>query len=66
MATRRSAADGAADGALPPEDPAVYVVAVPRKAALRLAQEAGKAVAHCCLAFMELQAGGWEGRRDAE
>jgi transcriptional regulator with XRE-family HTH domain len=29
------------------------------QAALRLAQEAGKAVAHCCLAFMELQAGGW-------
>lgn len=28
--------------------------------AVRLAQEAGKAVAHCCLAFMELQAGGWE------
>ena len=29
------------------------------RAAVRLAQEAGKAVAHCCLAFMELQAGGW-------
>ncbi len=29
------------------------------QAALRLAQEAGRAVAHCCLAFMELQAGGW-------
>jgi transcriptional regulator with XRE-family HTH domain len=29
------------------------------QAAVRLAQEAGKAVAHCCLAFMELQAGGW-------
>jgi transcriptional regulator with XRE-family HTH domain len=28
--------------------------------AVRLAQEAGKAVAHCCLAFMELQAGGWQ------
>jgi transcriptional regulator with XRE-family HTH domain len=27
--------------------------------AVRLAQEAGRAVAHCCLAFMELQAGGW-------
>jgi transcriptional regulator with XRE-family HTH domain len=37
---------------------------VQRKAALRLAQEAGKAVAHCCLAFLELQAGGWE--RDGE
>jgi transcriptional regulator with XRE-family HTH domain len=30
-----------------------------RAAAVRLAQECGKAVAHCCLAFMELQAGGW-------
>lgn len=29
------------------------------RAAVRLAQEAGRAVAHCCLAFMELQAGGW-------
>ena len=27
-------------------------------AAVRLAQECGKAVAHCCLAFLELQAGG--------
>jgi transcriptional regulator with XRE-family HTH domain len=30
-----------------------------RRAAVRLAQEAGRSVAHCCLAFMELQAGGW-------
>jgi transcriptional regulator with XRE-family HTH domain len=29
------------------------------------AQEAGKAVAHCCLAFMELQAGGWESSEPA-
>jgi transcriptional regulator with XRE-family HTH domain len=29
------------------------------RAAVKLAQEAGKAVAHCCLAFMEMQAGGW-------
>ena len=46
-------ADG--DGSLPPDSRAQ----VSRKDALRLAQEAGKAVAHCCLAFMELQAGGW-------
>jgi transcriptional regulator with XRE-family HTH domain len=29
------------------------------QAALRLAQEAGKAVAHCCLAFMEMTGQGW-------
>jgi transcriptional regulator with XRE-family HTH domain len=29
------------------------------QAALRLAQEAGKAVAHCCLSFMEMGARGW-------
>jgi transcriptional regulator with XRE-family HTH domain len=29
------------------------------QAAVRLAQEAGKAVAHCCLAFMEVGAKGW-------
>ncbi len=33
------------------------------QAAVKLAQEAGKAVAHCCLAFMELTSGGW--RRSA-
>jgi transcriptional regulator with XRE-family HTH domain len=37
-----------------PEDQAA------RRQAVRLAQEAGKAVAHCCLVFMELQAGGWQ------
>jgi transcriptional regulator with XRE-family HTH domain len=46
---------------LPPPD---GIPELPRRAALRLAQEAGKAVAHCCLAFLELQAGGWE--RDGE
>jgi transcriptional regulator with XRE-family HTH domain len=45
----------ASDGTLPPDDRGEQ-----RKAALRLAQECGRAVAHCCLAFMELQAGGWE------
>jgi hypothetical protein len=29
------------------------------QAALRLAQQAGKAVAHCCLTFMEMGAQGW-------
>jgi hypothetical protein len=33
--------------------------ATPHKAAVRLAQECGKAVAHCCLALLELQAYGW-------
>jgi transcriptional regulator with XRE-family HTH domain len=65
IATRRTG-PSPADGALPPEDPAIYVVRVPRKTALKLAQEAGKAVAHCCLAFMEFQAGGWEEGRDGE
>jgi transcriptional regulator with XRE-family HTH domain len=48
----------AADGTLPPDtrkpDSAMSASNAP-KAALRLAQECGKAVAHCCLAFMELQ-----------
>jgi transcriptional regulator with XRE-family HTH domain len=48
---------GEGDGTLPPDARAPQIT---RQAALRLAQEAGKAVAHCCLAFMELQAGGWE------
>ena len=49
------------DGTLP----AARRPLVSRKDALRLAQEAGKAVAHVVLAFMELQAGGWE-RADPE
>ena len=48
----------AADGTLPPDtrkpDLAMSASNAP-KAALRLAQKCGKAVAHCCLAFMELQ-----------
>ena len=50
----------AEDGTLPPDtrEPQAQAGA-DRQAALRLAQEAGKAVAHCCLAFMEIQAGGW-------
>jgi transcriptional regulator with XRE-family HTH domain len=46
------------DGTLPPDTRAPQA-GMGRQAALRLAQEAGKAVAHCCLAFMEIQAGGW-------
>lgn len=46
------------DGTLPPDTRAPQA-GMSRQAALRLAQEAGKAVAHCCLAFMEIQAGGW-------
>ncbi len=30
-----------------------------RQAAVKLSQEAGKAVAHCCLAFLEMGANGW-------
>jgi transcriptional regulator with XRE-family HTH domain len=53
--------DGKAeDGTLPPDTRAPQPQAgMSRQAALHLAQEAGKAVAHCCLAFMEIQAGGW-------
>jgi transcriptional regulator with XRE-family HTH domain len=48
------------DGTLPPDTRTPQPQAgMSRQAALRLAQEAGKAVAHCCLAFMEIQAGGW-------
>lgn len=43
------------DGSLPPDTRPH----ISHKDALRLAQEAGRAIAHCCLAFMELQAGGW-------
>lgn len=46
------------DGTLPP-DTRTAQPTTPHKAALRLAQECGKAVAHCCLAFLELQTGGW-------
>jgi transcriptional regulator with XRE-family HTH domain len=46
------------DGTLPP-DTREPQAGMSRQAALRLAQECGKAVAHCCLAFMEIQAGGW-------
>jgi transcriptional regulator with XRE-family HTH domain len=46
------------DGTLPPDTRAPQA-GMSRQDALRLAQEAGKAVAHCCLAFMEIQAGGW-------
>lgn len=50
----------ALDGTLPPDtrkpDSAMRASNAPT-AALRLAQECGKAVAHCCLAFMELQSG---------
>ena len=48
--------DAGGDGTLPPD----RSLRVSRENALRLAQEAGKAVAHVALAFMELQAGGWE------
>jgi transcriptional regulator with XRE-family HTH domain len=52
------------DGALPPDTrtpPAATTTTTHHQAAVRLAQECGKAVAHCCLAFMELQAGAWPG-----
>jgi transcriptional regulator with XRE-family HTH domain len=45
------------DGTLPPDNR--WPPEEARKAALQLAQECGKAVAHVALAFMELQAGGW-------
>jgi hypothetical protein len=47
--------DGGPDLDLPGRVPP----AAARRAALELAQEVGKAVAHVALAFMELQAGGW-------
>jgi transcriptional regulator with XRE-family HTH domain len=47
------------EGADPMMDAPAYTPEEAHQAAVRLAQEAGKAVAHCCLAFMELQAGGW-------
>ena len=51
--------DGQADDGTLPPDTKTPQAGMDRQAALRLAQEAGKAVAHCCLAFMEIQAGGW-------
>jgi transcriptional regulator with XRE-family HTH domain len=36
-----------------------FIAEEAHQAAVRLAQEAGKAVAHCCLAFMEVGAKGW-------
>ncbi len=48
------------DGTLPPDTRTTPPTPTTshHQAAVRLAQECGKAVAHCCLAFMELQAGG--------
>jgi len=47
------------DGTLPP-DVRLPESNVSRTAALKLAQEVGKAFAHVTLAFLELKAGGWE------
>jgi len=52
--------DPMGEAAAPLMDAPDYTPEEAHQAAVRLAQEAGKAVAHCCLAFMELQAGGWE------
>lgn len=49
------------DGTLPP-DVRASGPANPRRTALKMAQEVGKAFAHVTLAFLELQAGGWEAR----
>jgi transcriptional regulator with XRE-family HTH domain len=46
------------DGTLPPDERRYG--ALSRTAALKLAQEVGKAFAHVTLAFLELKAGGWE------
>ncbi len=56
---QRQAEEQGQDGTLPPDTrtPPVEAPSDTPKAALRLAQECGKAVAHCCLAFMELQSG---------
>jgi transcriptional regulator with XRE-family HTH domain len=53
------------DGSLPPDEHASGP-ATSRRAALKLAQEVGKAFAHVTLAFLELQAGGWEEERHGE
>jgi transcriptional regulator with XRE-family HTH domain len=42
-----------------PIDAPDFTPAEAHQAAVRLAQEAGKAVAHCCLSFMEMGARGW-------
>ncbi len=59
---QRQAEEQGGDGTLPP-DTRTLAAETPtssHKAAVRLAQECGKAVAHCCLAFLELQAGSSE------
>jgi hypothetical protein len=52
------------DGTLPPNERRYG--ALSRTAALKLAQEVGKAFAHVTLAFLELRAGGWQEGRDEE
>jgi transcriptional regulator with XRE-family HTH domain len=49
------------DGSLPPDERPMS-----RRAAVRLAQEVGKAVAHLTVAYLELRAGGWGEGRDGE
>src|SRR5580693_8690170 len=51
----RPPSGGVSDGTLPPDDRGEQ-----RRAALRLAQECGRSIAHVVIASMELQAGGWE------
>jgi transcriptional regulator with XRE-family HTH domain len=60
---RETGDDAGGDVTLPPDRPSPTLA---RQAAIQLAQEVGKAVAHCCLAFMELQAGGWKEARRGE
>jgi transcriptional regulator with XRE-family HTH domain len=55
LVTDPSGVDDGPELALPARVPP----AAARRAAVELAQEVGKAVAHVALAFMELQAGGW-------
>ncbi len=54
--------DPAGEGGEEPIDTPPLNTEESRRAAVTLAQEVGRAVAHCCLAFMELQAGGWRPR----
>ena len=42
-----------------PIDAPAFTSEETHRAAVRLAQEAGKAAAHCCLSFMEMGARGW-------